>query len=180
MGYWGYYVVARSERPLGELTALSSVREVLQPLDRRRDGWQVWECPSPPGQQPQPEMGDMNSLARETGRPALFGYVMDSTCVVMEAAAPDSGTWTACLGREAIAARLGLGDPAAGHGSDGLTVDDYFLPPEEAADRAVGWSVEAGAQAVRARLLGLLRHEPEASAEHSFFRFLDRLGVMPF
>ena len=61
----------------------------------------------------------MNTLARETEAPALFGYVMGSDCVVVEAAGPESGAWTTCLARRAMAAYLGDGE--------GLTVEDYFL-----------------------------------------------------
>ncbi|MFE9251533.1 hypothetical protein [Streptomyces sp. NPDC007088] len=173
MGYWGYYVVARSERPLGELATLGPVRAVLQPLDLRPDGWQVWEYATDPAAAEQPGMGSMNRLARESGQPALFGYVMDSACVVVEGASPVAGAWTACLGREALARYLRPQD------CGGLTVDDYFPPAGEAAAHAVRWAAEAGAHAETGRLLALLTHAPETSAEHSFFRFLDRLGVLP-
>lgn len=114
MGYWGYYVVGRSEQPLAELDALAGAPGmVLQAM--APGGWQVWEYPSGDG-----DVGSMNTLARETGAPALFGYVMDSDCVVVEAAAPESGAWTTCLARAAMAGYLGAGE-------EGLTVDDYFL-----------------------------------------------------
>jgi hypothetical protein len=51
----------------------------------------------------------MAALARETGAPALFGYVIDSASAVVEAAGPESGAWTTCLGRAAMAAHLGVG-----------------------------------------------------------------------
>lgn len=45
MGYWGYFVVGRSERPLGELDALAGA-EGLSLRVEASGGWQVWEYPS--------------------------------------------------------------------------------------------------------------------------------------
>lgn len=167
MGYWGYYVVGRSERPLVELSAVAGVRDELSLLVRRDDGWQVWEVPGGDGTR---DVGNMNTLALETGSPALFGYVMDSDCVVVEAAAPESGVWTTCLAREAMAGYIGDG---------GLSLDDYFLEPRDAADRAVTWAAESGRTVAPAPLLDVLKAAAEPSAEELFFRFLDRLGVVP-
>ncbi|AZM55026.1 hypothetical protein DMA15_22685 [Streptomyces sp. WAC 01529] len=167
MGYWGCYVVGRSERPLAEFPALTGVRDDLALLDRRPDGWQVWEVPGGEGVR---DVGNMNTLALETGAPALFGYVMDSDCVVIEAAAPESGAWTTCLARRAMAVYLGEGE---------LTVEDYFLEPRDAAGRAVVWAAESGRTVRAAPLLDVLKAEAQPSAEELFFRFLDRLGVVP-
>ncbi|WP_420035242.1 hypothetical protein ACN2WE_25295 [Streptomyces sp. cg28] len=170
MGYWGYYVVARSERPLKELDALGGVRDALTLLEERAGGWQVWECPGggADGEQA-PDPGGMNTLAAETGAPALFAYVMDSRCAVVEAAAPSGGAWTTCLGRTAMAGYIG-GDERA--------LEDYFLPPGDAAERAVAWAGEGGRTVERGPLLDVLRAQAEPSAEELFFRFLDRLGVV--
>ncbi|MBM7437196.1 hypothetical protein [Streptomyces sp. HB132] len=63
-------------------------------------------------------------------------------------------------------------------GRDGVTVEDLFLPPEDAAARAVHWAAETGQDVREGPLLELLRIErPERSAEELFFAFLDRLGV---
>ncbi|WP_280878719.1 hypothetical protein [Streptomyces pseudovenezuelae] len=166
MGYWGYYVVGRSERPLAELDALADAEGMVL-RESAPEGWQVWEYPSGDG-----EVGNMNVLARETGAPALFGYVMDSTAVVVEAAGPKSGSWTTCLARAAMAGYLGAGN-------DGLTVEDYFLDPRDAADRAVAWAAEAGHDVADEPLLDVLTAEADPLAENLFFRLLDRLGVVP-
>ena len=175
MGYWGYFVVGRSERPLAELEALSGASGLTlhQTAD---DGWQVWEYPSGDG-----DVGSMNTLALETGAPALFGYVMDSRCVVLEAAAPESGAWTTCLAREAMAGYLGAGqgDGEAEEEDGGLSLDDYFLDPADAAERAIDWAAEAGHTVNAGPLLDVLTSEPDPLAENLFFRFLDRLGVLP-
>lgn len=168
MGYWGYFVVGRSERPLGELEVLAGVEELVL-RESAPDGWQVWEYASGEG-----DVGNMNDLARLTGAPALFGYVMDSDCVVLEAAAPESGAWTTCLARAAMAARLGAD-------KEGLTLEDYFLEPRDAAERAAAWAEEAGHPVDAAPLLDVLTADPDPDllAENLFFRLLDRLGVVP-
>ncbi|CAM5592011.1 hypothetical protein SHIRM173S_06559 [Streptomyces hirsutus] len=141
MGYWGYFVVGRDERPLAERDALAGARGMTLRTSAP-GGWQVWEYPSGDG-----GIGNMNDLARETGAPALFGYVMDSACVVVEAAAPESGAWTTCLARSAMAGYLGAPAADGTDGADGvegaegvvqngLTLEDYFLEPRDAADRA--------------------------------------------
>ncbi|MGY0069347.1 hypothetical protein ACWZEH_21670 [Streptomyces sp. QTS137] len=183
MGYWGYFVVGRDERPLAERDALAGARGMTLRTSAP-GGWQVWEYPSGDG-----GIGNMNDLARETGAPALFGYVMDSACVVVEAAAPASGAWTTCLARSATAGYLGApapdgggadgGEGAAGAVQGGLTLEDYFLEPRDAADRAVEWAAEAGHAVAVEELVEVLTADPDPVAENLLFRLLDRLGVVP-
>ncbi|WAX78327.1 hypothetical protein [Streptomyces sp. KMM 9044] len=180
MGYWGYFVVGRDERPLAERDALAGARDMTLRTSAP-GGWQVWEYPSGDG-----AVGNMNDLAGETGAPALFGYVMDSACVVVEAAAPESGAWATCLARSAMAGYLGApaadgtcGEGAAGTAQDGLTLEDYFLEPRDAAGRAVEWAAEAGHAVAVEELVEVLTADPDPVAETLFFRLLDRLGVVP-
>jgi hypothetical protein len=177
MGYWGYYVVGRSGQPLAELDALGGAKGLTLCATAAGD-WQVWAYPTgAPGAETAGgtgDVGNMNALAGETGAPALFGYVMDSDCVVVEAAGPESGAWTTCLARRAMAAYLGDGE--------GLTIEDYFLEPRDAAERAVAWAAEAGRAAVAQALVDVLTSEPgpaDPLAENILFRLLDRLGVVP-
>ena len=167
MGYWGYFVVGRGERPLAALDALAGAAQGLTLRTSAPDGWQVWEYPGASG-----DIGSMNDLARETGAPALFGYVMDSDCVVVEAASPESGAWTTCLARSRMARHL------EGQ-QEGLTLEDYFLEPSDAAERAVFWAEEAGHTAAAEDLVEVLTADPDPMAENLFFRLLDRLGVVP-
>ncbi|MEU6350034.1 hypothetical protein ABZ896_11970 [Streptomyces sp. NPDC047072] len=166
MGYWGYFVVGRAGAPLAELDALAGAEGMVLRASAP-DGWQVWEYASTEG-----DVGNMNALAARTGSPALFGYVMDSAAVVVEAAGPESGVWTTCLARAATAKFLGAGD-------GGLSLEDYFLEPGEAAARAVAWAAEAGRAVDEEPLLDVLTAEPDPLAENLFFRMLDRLGVVP-
>ncbi|WP_030233315.1 MULTISPECIES: hypothetical protein [unclassified Streptomyces] len=167
MGYWGYFVVGRGERPLAELDALAGAADGMTRRASAPGGWQVWEYPSNDG-----DIGTMNAVARETGAPALFGYVMNSECVALEAAAPESGAWTTCLGRAAMAGYLGAG-------REGLTIEDYFLEPRDAAEHAVRWAAEAGHEVNAGVVLDVLTSDPDSLAENLFFRLLDRLGVVP-
>jgi len=198
MGYWGYFVVGRAGRPLVELGALADAEGITLRVSAP-DGWQVWEYPSSVG-----DVGNMNALAGETGAPALFGYVMDSASAVVEAAGPESGAWTTCLGRAAMAARLGIdggdegdrgdeggedgegsadGEAGGEGGMAGPVLEDYFLQPRDAADRAVAWAAEAGHTVAAEPLLDVLGADPDPAAnelaENLFFRLLDRLGVVP-
>ncbi|GAA3990188.1 hypothetical protein GCM10022384_42700 [Streptomyces marokkonensis] len=178
--------MGRADRPLAELDALSGAAGMTLRLSAP-GGWQVWEFPGGDG-----DVGNMNDLAGQTGAPALFGYVMDSDCVVVEAAAPESGAWTTCLARVAMAGYLGAE-------KEGLTLEDYFLEPRDAAERAVAWAAEAGRTASAGELAEVLSADPGGDsrsdgasgpgaevrpvagplAENLFFRFLDRLGVVP-
>ncbi|MFJ3303362.1 hypothetical protein ACIPSA_09600 [Streptomyces sp. NPDC086549] len=166
MGYWGYFVVGRAERPLAELDAMAGA-EGMTRRSAAPGGWQVWEYAGPEG-----DVGSMNALASETGAPALFGFVMDSACVVLEAAAPESGGWTTCLARAAMAGYLGAD-------KEGLTLEDYFLEPGDAAERGVAWAAEAGHTVTPEALVEVLTADPDPLAENLFFRLLDRLGVVP-
>jgi hypothetical protein len=125
MGYWGYFVVGRGERPLAEGEALSGA-EGMTLRERAPDGWQVWEYPGGDDR-----IASMNDLAAETGAPALFGYVMDSAGVVVEAAAPDSGAWTTCLNRAATARHLGAGE-------DGLSLERTPWPKTSSSGCSTG------------------------------------------
>ncbi|MFE2942860.1 hypothetical protein ACFXKG_27965 [Streptomyces sp. NPDC059255] len=166
MGFWGYFLVGRSDSPLAELPALAAVRAGLTLHERRAGGWQVWRHPS------EPDAGGMGALARALSSPVLFGFVMNSECVAVEAAAPESGSWYACLAREPMARHLA---------ASGRSLDELFLPGEDAARRAVEWAVEAGAAVEPGPLLDVLHarrpESPEAGAEGLFFRLLDGLGI---
>ncbi|MFF9685098.1 hypothetical protein [Streptomyces sp. NPDC014623] len=163
MGFWGCYLVGRSGEPLIGHPALRDARERLTLREHRADGWQVWSHPV------DPSPGSMTALAGAARAPVLLGSVMDGVCVAVEAAAPYSGSWYACLGRAPMAALLDR---------NGATVEDLFLPPEDAAARAVQWAAETGQGVPEGPLLELLRVEhPEWSAEELFLAFLDRLGI---
>ena len=98
MAFFGYYAVARTGRPIDELTAIRQVLDTgvdgisAGTLEGRwSDGdWQLaviyqgWEL-------------DANDLVAATGAPALVVYVIESAVGVIEAATVDGGSWRACL-----------------------------------------------------------------------------------
>ena len=70
MGYWGYFVVGRSERPLDGLDALVGV-EGLVLRESAPDGWQVWEYAS--GE------GEVNEVVKTTS-PANVNRAWENWC----------------------------------------------------------------------------------------------------
>ena len=165
MGYWGYYIVAKSEGPLEELNSLSSVRARLELAEQFLSGWQAWEHPS----EPEIEEAELAAaLAQETRAPSMIGYVMDSDCVVIEAASPASGTWRACLGPQLMASYLS---------ESGDRLQDWFLSPEEAASRAARWAREAGHSVDSELLVETFRADVSPAAQRRFGEFLYQIGL---
>ena len=166
MGLWGSFILGRADRPLLALHALEQYGGRLKRCEERQGGWQVWLLSGEPVlDDPKPLLAD---LTKETGAPALTGFVMDSDCVAVEALGRTGGLWRACLDRESMAAYLA---------EDGQQVDDWFLQPGDAAARAVGWAAEAGYAVAVEPLLEVLKDEADPFAEDLFFEFLTRLGL---
>ncbi|MGV9937517.1 hypothetical protein ACWDY4_44705 [Streptomyces olivaceoviridis] len=136
-------------------------------MNRRLSGnWQVWEHPA----EADIEADDLAlALAEETGKPALVGFVMDSDCVVIEAADSGNGAWTACLSPKAMAGYLA---------EDGQQLEDWMLTPEQAAEHAVTWARSAGRQVALAPLVEIFQKEANPFAEELFFTLLGRLSLV--
>ena len=92
--------------------------------------------------------------------------------MVVEAAGEESGVWTTCPARAAMARRLGAGN-------EGLTPEGYFPPPWDTAGRAVARAAEAGRAVPAEPLDEVLAADPDPLAENLLFRLLDRPGVVP-
>ncbi|MFI6932949.1 hypothetical protein [Streptomyces sp. NPDC050287] len=165
MGYWGYFAVAESASPLGGLACTQATPGLT--LSRRLSGdWQVWEHPAEPGI----KADDLAlALAEETGRPAIVGFVMDSDCVVIEAADSSNGAWTACLGPKAMAGYLA---------AEGQQLEDWMLTPEQAATHAVNWAHLTGRLVAREPLAEVFQKEADPFAEDLFFTLLERLSLV--
>ncbi|SOD84264.1 hypothetical protein [Streptomyces sp. Ag109_G2-15] len=165
MGYWGYFAVAESASPLGGLACTRAIPGLT--LNRRLSGdWQVWEHPA----EPDIEADDLAlALAEETGKPALVGFVMDSDCVVIEAADSTNGAWTACLSPKAMAGYLA---------EDGQQLEDWMLAPEQAAEHAVNWARLTGRQVAMAPLVEVFQKEADPFAEDLFFTLLGSLSLV--
>jgi hypothetical protein len=164
MGYWGYFAVAESTSPLGDLSCTRAIPDLT--INRRLAGdWQVWEHPG----EPVIEADDLAlALAEETGNPALVGFVMDSDCVVIEAVDSSNGAWTACLNPKKMARYLA---------EDGQQLEDWMLAPDQAAEHAVNWARLTGRLVTRGPLVDLFQKEAEPFAEDLFFTLLETLTL---
>lgn len=128
-------------------------------------GWQVWEHPGEPGID-----ADVLAvrLAQETSAPAMIGFVMDGDCVVIEASAPASGSWTACLGPRMMAGYLS---------ESGHRIEDWFLSPEEASSRMKEWANEAGLNPQSELPVEIFRVDIQPWAQDKFFELLEEIGL---
>lgn len=164
MGYWGYFTVAESASPLGDLACTRAIPGLT--LNRRLSrNWQVWEHPAEPDIEAE---GLALALTEETGKPALVGFVMDSDCVVIEAADSSNGAWTACLSPKAMAGYLA---------EDGQQLEDFMLTPEQAAEHAAIWAALTGNQVAVAPLTDIFQREADPFAEDLFFTLLRGLSL---
>ncbi|MCX4974934.1 hypothetical protein [Streptomyces sp. NBC_00620] len=166
MGFWGSFVVCRSETPLDELSAVVERHDGIEEHWRRADGWQV-------GQYPGPELADdapalLAELVEETGAPALTGFVLDSDAVHVEGFSVAGGHWKACLAREATEAYCE---------DDDEDFDAEFPSPEAAARAAAAWASAAGRTPDMPGLAEVFAEEDSDFAEELFFRLLDKLGM---
>ncbi|MCX5557280.1 hypothetical protein [Streptomyces sp. NBC_00038] len=170
MGFWGSFVVCRSEAPLDGLSAVIERHDGMQEHWRRAGGraggWQV-------GQYSGPDLADDASalvaeLAGETGAPALTGFVLDSDAVHVEGFSVAGGHWKACLVREATEAYCE---------DDDEDFDAEFPSAEAAAHTAAAWASEAGRTPDLPGLVEVFAQEDSDLAEELLFRLLDELGV---
>ncbi|MCG7205848.1 hypothetical protein [Streptomyces arenae] len=168
MGFWGSYVVCRSETPLDGLQAVVERHDGIDEHEHRPGGWQI-------GRYPGPELADegpgmLAELAAETRAPALTGFVLDSDTVFVEGFSARAGHWRACLAREAAEAYCDDDD------------EDFaaeFPPAEAAARAAAAWAREAGLTPDPPGLLAVFAVADTDWAEGLFFRLLDLLGIGP-
>ncbi|MFH8981181.1 hypothetical protein [Streptomyces varsoviensis] len=166
MGFWGYFVVGRSDRGLVECAVFDESRDHLELTEAFADGWQLWQHP------PEPELGDIDSLVRgltkETGAPALAAYVLDSECAVVAAAGPAGTSWSACLGRAAMARYMEQSE---------MDIGELFLTPRAAASQGAAWAAAAGHIANTTALTRVLAADPDPFVENLFYDLLAELGI---
>ncbi|MFC4608367.1 hypothetical protein ACFO9E_11130 [Streptomyces maoxianensis] len=163
MGLWGSLVVANAAVPLSELGVFEGEPR-MERFQERASGWQVWLLE----REASLDESQLGQLLAATGRPAMFGYVMDSDCVVVEAIDTKTMTWCGCLDRAAMTAYMA---------ENGESVDAWFLSSSEAAERAVGWASDAGYSVPHAPLIEVFEARSDPLAEELFLRLLDRMGL---
>ncbi|MFF8232951.1 hypothetical protein [Streptomyces caelestis] len=125
------------------------------------------------------EASSLRDLARwvrpeATGRPR--------TITLVEPGAPRAGAVTGVPDRTITLTRSD--HSAASSRADHHTIELTRPPggswqPRDAAERAVRWAAEAGREVNADALVDVLTSDPDPLAENLFFRFLDRLGVVP-
>jgi hypothetical protein len=132
MSLFGYFLVARCDRPAGELACVQRVcRESVEGIragtlcGTRVDGdWQYvqvldgWGLTAP-------------DVVAETGAPALVVYVIESAVGVVEAATPDGRSWLGCLNPADAVRAFEFSPEQAGS-------------PAETTDLALAWAAAAG------------------------------------
>ncbi|GII29915.1 hypothetical protein [Planotetraspora mira] len=166
MGFWGVFVVARTEAPLIRLDALKSYDGRPHECARPLDGWQIWQLDAVESLPDPPDLAV--NLAHETGGPALVGFVFDSDCMGVDAYSRSTGSWATCLDRQNMDAYYRL---------DGLAVDDCYLSCEKSAEEAVKWAADAGYRVPAEPIAEVLRSRSDPFAEDLFFEFVQRLGI---
>lgn len=152
MGYTGRIVVARSARPLAELTALTDAKVLHE--SAYRDGWRSAQLD---GDAP----GALAGLLAETSAPVLWAYVLDSDLADVEATTAGGTAWHTYLHQ----------DLARSYGAPPLD-----QPADEVLRLALAWAAEAGLvpdpQAVRTALAA--DHD---FAEETLAELLEALGL---
>jgi hypothetical protein len=168
MGFWGTFLVARSDRPLPELDGVRELAEHLGWHGVGRDGWQAVQLHRAPRHWQLPMTGTdgreqlLESLQSQTGWPVLAGIVAASDGAQVIGYSPRAGRWSGWLMLETLVGYLGspYTDCLAVEEDEELPDDDEFWqdryreacrplyelapPPGIAAPRAVAWAKEAG------------------------------------
>jgi hypothetical protein len=129
---FGYFVVARSDRPIGDLDCVQRIcqrgAEEISPGTlggTRFDGrWQYLQIVN--GQ-------DLyaDDVVAETDGPALVVRVIESAVGIVHGATPDGESWWGCL------------NPADAVHMFGMP-SDIVAPPAETVELATGWAAAAG------------------------------------
>jgi hypothetical protein len=156
VGFTGRIVVARSDRPLSELTAVRGevLEEALYPAG--------WRSVTLDGVNAGPG-AELPGLVTETAAPALSALVMDSDLAEVRALTPGGVRWQAYLHEEV----------AFGYGAPRLD-----RSPDELVAQMVAWAVEAGRTPSEAGLRDALTVH-NVFAEDTFAELLDALGITP-
>jgi hypothetical protein len=200
VGYWGTFIVARSDRPVTELEALKAAADQAVWQRTGGDGWQVVQIHrGPEGYDSRTLPAGWErllvSVMEQTGHPVLAAVVLDSDGAQLIGYSPNGGRWGGWLMLDRIITHLDpTAWPDAYEDENGeLQFDegeDYQRrlraarerlyqvggPGHVAAPLAVRWATEAGyapaAAAVEAVLDG-----GEVFAEDLFFQLLDVLEL---
>jgi hypothetical protein len=158
MGYWGYIVAAKDERPLNDIPELSAFGDDYVKVEPLHGGWQkAWVA----GASDDPLVG-VEALARATDGPVIGAFILDSDCGPVAATTPSGASWAATLAKA-------------------TAIDSYQMPDDGvSADAAMAalrlWAEQAGLQTG----LDLMREALDENArgpERLFGLLLEAMGI---
>jgi hypothetical protein len=193
MGFWGSYVVLRSERPAMELPGLRVAAGRAVWSRTGDDGWQVVQIHrGPPGWDTGELDRTLAAVMEQTGHPVLAAVVLDSDGAQLIGYSPEAGRWGGWLMLDRIICHIEPDTlPYAYQDENGILQVEVDADRIRAAERrlyrvgppaalaappAVRWAAEAGCApsqaAVRAAMEGR-----DLLAEDRFFRLLDALRL---
>lgn len=193
MGFWGTYIVVRSERPATELRGLRAAAGRVVWSRTGDDGWQVLQIHRGPrgwdtGELERP----LVATVEQTGNPVLAAVVLDSDGAQLIGYSPEAGRWGGWLMLDRIICHIEPDTlPYAYEDENGIMqveVDEERVraaerrlyrigpPAARAAPLAVRWAAEAGCAPSPAAVRAVMEGR-DAFAEDRFFRLLDALRL---
>jgi hypothetical protein len=159
MGYWGYLLVARSQR---SLSRLSEVRVFGQP-EQEQDLVGDWKLLRVAGNEPPDLHTALEPIVAATGAPALLAFVLDSDCAVIRGRGPAGAQWGTVLNRE-----LALS-------YDGVL--EAYDTPDHGLAGAMRWAGEAGLRLPESAVNDAL-HAKGTVVEEVLDRLLVTFGIL--
>jgi hypothetical protein len=187
MGYWGDFVLVRSDRPLAELPPFlarpgcsDEDNDCLTLCQSRPGGWQTAQvCHYLPGDDYQ---WWLSELVAATGSPAMIATVADSGICQVRALAPSGAGWETFLDPRSAALPefldYYLADDGEGASETGEDAAQRLLDGVPGtADQIARWAAEAGFRSDTEALRGILVQEAEPFVEDIFFHLIDACGL---
>jgi len=200
MGFWGTFLVARSDRPLPELDGVRDLADHVSWHGTGQGGWQVLQLHHAPDGWAPPMTGDdredlLTSVLAQTGQPVLAAIVLASDGAQLIGYSPRAGRWSGWLKLEVLIDYLDWqykeslevdDDEELPEDLDTFWQDRYreacrplyeLVPPADiAAPHAVAWAVDAG-YAPNVEEVEAVLSSYQAFAEDQFLRLLAVLGL---
>jgi hypothetical protein len=165
VGFFGDFVLARSDRPLLEdavfgngLTCGEGHAECVRVRQKYEGGWQTLQIHH--GLPGNDDGQWLSRLVAATGSPAMLASIMDSDTCEVGGLTPLGVSWRACL-NPVVAAEFGIA----------------ASPVPETADRIAAWSAEARCSVDRAAVIEVLEKDADPFAEGLFFDLIDACGM---
>ncbi|MEV0134850.1 hypothetical protein AB0H83_41135 [Dactylosporangium sp. NPDC050688] len=195
MGFWGTYVVLRSDEPPAQM--LPAIRTLQGAVSRGGPwsaGWRVWIVHDPAGSLPDDLLEQLHAVI---GAPVLLGRVLDSDAVHVVAAGTSAQPWSVWLQLDSAMGFL-LPPPAPFDDDGNYLGDDWRDPAYEAqveltrgeilaqapggmagARSAQAWARDAGLTPDTVEAITSVLDGHETFAEDLFLLLLQRLGLNP-